>query len=73
MIARCALLGVLAGLVAVTPALGLELSGNTFTLTDDERAACREEGGCSLVTTEYVRKMLEDERKAGRASCGRST
>lgn len=70
---RAALLGVLAGLMAVTPALGLEVSGNTFTLTDDERASCRDEDGCSLVTNAYVRKMLEDAFKAGRANCGRTT
>lgn len=62
MIARGLALGALIAFVAVAPALGLEVEGSKLTLNPVEMEACRTEGGCMLLTADFVRSILTQER-----------
>lgn len=59
--------GMLAGCVAVAPALGLEMVGKTLTFSDDEMRHCREEGGCHVVSTKALLDMLKEVRSECKA------
>jgi hypothetical protein len=63
-------LGLLAGCVAVAPALALEQTagGRVFVLNDAEVALCEEHGGCAVATNRALREL---QRKAGK--CGPTT
>lgn len=62
MIARAAFLGLLIGGIAIGPAAGIEAEGNKLILDPTELAACRNEGGCMLLTDQYLRHLLAQER-----------
>lgn len=62
MISRAPLLGLLIGGIAIGPAAGVEVEGNKLVLDATEMAACRNEGGCMLLTDQYLRHLLAQER-----------
>lgn len=57
------------------PAQGIEIQGNTITLSDAEKKMREDEGGCGVITAAYLRSALEQAYKAGSdrsaATCGK--
>ena len=50
----------LAGALMAAPVAALDVR-----MTDDERTACEAEGGCALVTREWMRQRVESAYMAG--------
>ena len=59
------LMVLLAGLLMVGPAPAYQVEGNVFTLTDQEMAQCRAEGGCVLYSREGLREEMADAYQQG--------
>ena len=59
------LIVLLAGLLMVGPAPAYQVEGPVFTLTDQEMAQCRAEGGCVLYSREGLREEMADAYQQG--------
>ena len=66
---RAAILGLLTAGMTIGPALGVEVEGNKLILSPSEVDSCRSEGGCMLLSTDYLRHILAQEHAK---SCPRS-
>ena len=71
--ARALWLGAVAALLTFAPALAVQVEGNHLILSPEEVANCVKEGGCVLVTKEYLRDALQAERAKGNGRCGSLT
>lgn len=59
---RSILLGLLTGLVAINPSLAIEQQGKTFTLDDEEMAACQAGGGCVVIPAVLLDRIVKAAR-----------
>ena len=55
-------------LLVAMQAVGIEIKGNTIAMSDAERKTCDDEGGCGVITAQYLRSALAAAYKAGQAS-----
>lgn len=62
------LLLLLAGALAAAPA-----TAGKIELTAEEHAQCESEGGCQVVTTQFLRSVFREGVEQGRASCSSRT
>lgn len=53
--------------VATSPILGVEIA-----LTDEEKVKCVAEGGCGLVSYQWIKSKLEQEFERGKKACNSS-
>lgn len=51
----------------------VDVSSGNFILTDEERADCRAQGGCMIVTRQWLAHEFARQRSAGTESCGKDS
>lgn len=68
MIARAHIALLLAGLLASAPLAAIEIR-----LTDEERTSCDAEGGCVVVTRQFLRQVRDIGKAEGLATCKATT
>lgn len=67
---KTARLVILTAILAITafPIVAVEIA-----LTDEEKVKCEAEGGCGLVSYEWIKRKLEQEFERGKKACNSST